>query len=104
MSEAMVKGIVIISLAAVLFLVGGFVGYSWCKRSYDAGIIDQQKKDAGIVFKHEEKKVEVKENVDKAIVEIKKIKDVNGCLDNDSPPDYLDGLLEADRQAESGFD
>jgi len=101
MKETIAKGIIIL----VIFLLGGFVGYSWCKRSYDAGIIDQQKKDAEIVFKHEEKKTEVKKNVDKIIeAKILKIIDPTGCLDADAPPDYLDGLLEADRQAESGFD
>ena len=100
MSDALTKGIIIL----VVFLLGGFVGYSWCKRSYDASIIEQQNKDAEIVFKHTEKKAEVIKYVDKIITKIKYIKDDSGCLDNDSPPSYIDGLLEADRQAESGFD
>lgn len=99
MNEAIIKVVIV----ALLFLAGGFVGYSWCKRSYDAGIIDQQAKDAKTVFKHEEKKVEVIKYVDKIIVKIKEVKDPNGCLDNDSPPSYLDGLREADRETESSF-
>ena len=100
----MSKGIIIAVVSLVLFLMGGFVGYSWCKRSYDAGIIKQQKEDAEIVSKHQDKQIEVVKYVDRVIVKIKEIKDPSGCLDNPSPDDYNNELLKADSEAQSSFD
>lgn len=96
--------IVILALVAVVLFAGGaFTGYSFCKSSQYKDIIKQQEKDAELVMKHETKKDQAVENVSKAKTVIRKIKDPSGCLDTDSPRDYIDGLLNADREAESGF-
>jgi len=91
-------------IAALLFLSGTFVGYSYCKRAQDKGVIDQQAKDAETVMKHEDKKDEVTAKVEKAIAKAQKIADPTGCLDTNNSDDYLDGLQRADRAAKSGFD
>lgn len=88
----------------IVFIMGAFVGYSWCGRSYDKGIIEQQQKDAVNLDEHSEKKEKVKKNVDEKIEDIKKIADPTGCLSVDSTDEYFNGLLEADREAKSGFD
>ena len=103
MTPQIAKIIGIAVIAVLLFLAGIFVGYSYCKSSYDANVIDQQAKDAETVMKHEDKKDEVKTKVDKAITETQKIVDPTGCLDTDNSDDYLNGLQRADSAAKSVF-
>ena len=104
MTPQIAKIIGIAVIAVLLFLAGIFVGYSYCKSSYDANVIDQQAKDAETVMKHEDKKDEAKAEVDKAITQIQKVVDPTGCLDTDNSDEYLDGLQRADSTAKSGFD
>ena len=104
MTPQIAKIIGISLIAVLLFLSGIFVGYSYCKRTQDKGVIDQQEKDAETVMKHVDKKDEVRKNVDEKIEAIKKVIDPSGCLDAGSPDDYLNKLLSADRAAKSGFD
>jgi len=103
MTPQIAKIIGIVVIAALLFLSGIFVGYSYCKRAQDKGVIDQQAKDAKAVDKHQTKKEEVEKNVTKQIAIIKKIIDPAGCLDTPAPDVYLDRLQRADRAAKSGF-
>lgn len=93
-----------IVIVAIVFISGAFSGYSYCKRSNYKGVIKQQAKDAVNVDTHQVKKEKVKKNVNKKIEDIKKIVDLSGCLDIDSPDDYFDRLLDADSTAKSGFD
>ena len=104
MTPQTAKIIGIVVIAVLLFLSGIFVGYSYCKRAQDKGVIDQQASDAKIVMKHEDKKDEAKAEVDKAITQIQKVVDPTGCLDTDNSDEYLDGLQRADSTAKSGFD
>ena len=94
------KIFVIAIVAIFLFVAGGFVGYSYCKRSSDRGVIKQQKEDATDVLKHEDKKAVVKKNVDEKIKTLNKVVDTSGCLDADSPNDYLNKLLDAENAAQ----
>ena len=96
----LVKEIIILVLAALLFVAGMFTGYSYSKRSQDAGVIKQQQQDAEDVDKHRTETDKVNENVAKTITIIKKIKDPSGCLDVASPDEYLDGLLNADSKTQ----
>ncbi|MCK5609724.1 hypothetical protein KAR91_48065 [Candidatus Pacearchaeota archaeon] len=98
----MVIGAFIIAL--ILMTAGAVGGYSYCKSSNYKGIIKQQTKDAKTILKHEDKKKEVKGNVDTSIAKFKTIDDPSGCLDTISPDDYIDKLLDADSAAKSGFD
>jgi len=103
MTPQIAKTIGIVIIAVLLFLSGIFVGYSYCKRAQDKGVIDQQAKDAKTVMKHEDKKDEIKAKVEKAIAKIQKIVDPTGCLDTGNSDDYLDELQRADRISKSEF-
>jgi len=102
MKQALIIGLVVSHI--FMGVAGGFVGWSWCKRSSDRGVIKQQKKDAKEVSDHvvarETAKDKVKTIIEKRVV---KVVDPSGCLDNPSPDDYLDGLRDADSEAKSSF-
>lgn len=104
MTTQIAKIIGIAVIAVLLFVSGCFVGYSYCKRAQDAGVIKQAKKDAKAVDNHQDKKEKVEKNVTKQIGTIKKIIDPSGCLDAPAPDDYLNRLLSTDSAAKSGFD
>ena len=89
--------LIALGVAAFMFFAGAFSGYSYCKRSQDAGVIEQQGKDAVDVDKHNTETNKVNKNVAKTITIIKKIVDPTGCLDTSSPDDYVNELLNADR-------
>lgn len=91
------KVLVVLALFISVFIAGGFVGYTWCKSSGYRGVIEQQQQDAEDVDKHNTETYKVNENVAKTITIIKKITDPTGCLDINSPDEYIDGLLNADR-------
>ena len=103
MTPQIAKIIGIAVIAVLLFLAGIFVGYSYCKSSYDANVIDQQEKDSKAVMKHQEKKDNVETKVNKAIIEIQKAVDPSGCLDTPAPDNYLDELLSIDSIPKSEF-
>ena len=105
MNPKLVKPLIILVVSMVIFSIGAFAGYTFCKRAQYAGVIKQQEKDAKIVMKHLDRKEEVRKNVN-AIIETKvqNVVDSTGCLDADSPDIYINGLLDADRAAKSGFD
>ena len=91
-------------VAALLFVAGGFTGYTFCKRASYKGVIKQQAKDAEAVLKHQNKKDEVVNNVKPKIIErIKFIKDTSGCLDSANSDDYINKLLKSDSEAKSSF-
>jgi len=92
-----------IVIVAIVFVSGAFSGYSYCKRSNDKGVIKQQNKDAEEVMRHEDQKITVRKNVDEKIEVFKKIVDPSGCLDTNSPDDYLNGLLDIEYGKESQF-
>jgi len=103
MTPQIAKIIGIAVIAILLFLSGCVVGYSYCKSSYDANVIDQQAKDAETVMKHEDKKDVVETKVKKAIEKVEAIKDVSGCLDKPNNTDYLNELQRADSIAKREF-
>jgi len=103
MTPQIAKIIGIAVIVILLFLSGIFVGYSYCKSSYDANVIDQQAEDAETVMKHEDKKDVVETKVTKAITKIQKVVDPSGCLDSPSPDNYLDELLSIDSISKSEF-
>ena len=103
MTPQIAKIIGLAVVAVLLFLSGIFTGYSYCKSSYDANVIDQQEKDAKAVMKHQEKKDNVEAKVTKAITKIQKAVDPSGCLDTPSPDNYLDELFSIDSISKSEF-
>jgi len=92
-----------IVIVAIVFVSGAFAGYSYRSSLNYKGVIKQQKKDAKEVMKHEDEKIQVKKNVDEKIEVFKKIVDPSGCLDTNSPDDYLNGLLDIEYGKESQF-
>lgn len=99
------KNIIIGILILVMCGVSGLAGWTLAKRASDRGVIKQQKSDAKEVMKHADKKEAAKQRVRTIIrTRIKYVKDNSGCLDRPSDSEYVRGLLDADREAQSGFD
>ena len=91
-------------LVVVLCIVSGLAGWTLAKRASDRGVIKQQAKEAREVMKHDDTKQLVSKKVETIIrTQIRTIVDPSGCLDTDSPDDYIGSLLDADREAQSGF-
>lgn len=94
------KLIGILILIAVLYGSGFASGYLYAKRAYDKGVIKQQKTDAKEVAKHEEKQRVVVKRVERIKRVLVTIPDSSGCLDTDSPADYIERLQRADSKQE----
>ncbi len=97
------KNIIIAILILVMCGVSGLAGWTLAKRASDRGVIKQQTKDAKEVMDHDLARKDKERKVGRILTRIKGINDPSKCLDTSSPPDYLNGLLDADREAKSGL-
>ena len=107
---AKLKKVAMIAVAVIVVFVlgalsGGMLGWSYCKSSQKSAVIKQQEKDANEVLKHEDKKDAAEQKIRDIIRKrVKTAIDPSGCLDRNSPDDYLNGLFDAENAAKSGFD